>query len=191
MGKVIGRMVDGKFVTTQPETAESRKRGKRRMAEIFAARQAPGFSGSDDKFLNSFGSLNKQFGEDHARIICQEAEKHGYKPGANDVYMPTVARFTGDPDAFFSGGNARAKLKKTIEKNFGTESDGWVNTKQTCHNEPSRLPKPGLAEDLVEQVYADEVKANPELALKKAETKAAIREKHGRNKSNSMIEVPS
>lgn len=183
MARTICRIENGKF-TKAPETAEQKRAGKRNMEEILAARKAPGYNGGDDALFGFYGTLAKQCGSEFgAEMLVQQARAHGYNPGANDVYMPSVARFVGDPAAFIAPGEGRAKLKETIEKNFGTESEGWVNTKAR-QREGSTLPKPGLAEDLVDDIVQERIAENPELAMGDlGELRYNVEQDHGRAQS--------
>ncbi len=150
-----------------------------RFAEMLALQQAPrGFT--DDVFLAQRGTLDQQIKDPEAlRRITSNARKKGYAPKPTDYYDPGVARYPGDPEAFFNHGQGRGKLKEVLESR-GVESEGAVTTKR---REPLVEPKKRvhrLHPRLVKRHMQRMVKENPDLARKdKREMVHEIVTKHG------------
>ncbi len=193
MGKILMKIEGGKLIDCQKRTAAQKRADKARMQDLLDNRSAPGFTGGEDSFFNTHGTLRQQLGPQTDMIVAA-AKAQGYTPGPNDVYMPSMCRPNrpGDPIAFFSpGSGARAQMKQRIEKHFGTESEGWVKTKQNFHNKvESTLPKPGLCGDIVEDLYQERVVENPDLLKHEGETKADIVKKHGAASMNDdLVEI--
>lgn len=190
MGKVLMKIENGKLTRMEEETPAQKRAGKRRMKEICEARCAPGFTNGDDALSNRYGTLRKQLG-DQTDMVIAAARAKGYNPSPNDIYMPTMCRpigaaggkgGMGDPIAFIpQGSGARKTMKDRIEKHFGTETDGWVKTKETFRDRrESVLPKQGLSADIVQDLYAEKVLENPGLLDRdENEVKAEIRLDHG------------
>lgn len=153
-----------------------------KFAEMLAMRSAPR-SMTDDVFLAGRGTLDSQIKDKRALgKIVENAKKAGYTPSANDYYDPGVARFAGDPEAFFSHGSGRGKLKRVLERR-GVESDGSVNAVVTKRREPLSDPKKPLHKlhpRMVQRHLRRMIRENPDLARKnKAELKHEIIQKHG------------
>jgi hypothetical protein len=172
-------MVNGKWVSEPVSPAKARQY-RANMTDIFESRQAPGLHGDDTRFMNAFGTLDKQLGN-QADLVVEAAKEQGYTPGINDVYMPSVARTIGDPEAFFHGGRGRADLKRTIEDNWGTASVGpWVETKNVERPPVETVP---LAEDLIVDRYKEMVLENPDVMKRDIkEVREEIIQKHGGTK---------
>lgn len=151
-------------------------------AEMLAMRSAPR-SMTDDVFLADRGTLNKQI-KDKKSLgkVIHAARKAGYNPKPTDYYDPGVARFPGDPEAFFNHGSGRGKLKEVFERR-GVESDGSVNAVTTKRREPlvdPRKPVHKLHPRLVQRHLRKMISDNPDLARKdRKELKHEIIQKHG------------
>lgn len=153
-----------------------------KFAEMLAMRSAPRGM-TDDVFLAGRGTLDKQIKDKRSlEKVVSNARKAGYNPNANDYYDPGVARFTGDPEAFFTHGSGRGKLKRVFERR-GVESDGSVNAVTVKRREPLTAPKKHvhkLHPRLVQRHLRQMIRENPDLARKdKAELKHEIIKKHG------------
>jgi len=180
---VIQWIINGERVTEEEYAAHCKKNAKRyrdNLRDILTSRKPPDLHGDDTTFMNAFGTLHKQLG-DQADMVVEAAKRQGYTPSANDVYMPSVARSIGDPEAFFHGGRGRADMKRSIEENFGTASVGrWVETKNVDRPPPENIP---LADDIVEDIYRERMLIDPEIMKRnKADVKAEIIEDHGARK---------
>jgi hypothetical protein len=153
-----------------------------KMAEMFALRAAPR-SMTDDVFLAGRGTLNQQI-KDKVSLtnVVRAARKNGYNPRITDYYDPGVARFPGDPEAFFNHGQGRGKLKQVFEQR-GVMSDGATNAVSTQAREPLVDPKKPIHKlhpRLVQRHLRQMVSANPDLARKdQKELKHDIINKHG------------
>lgn len=137
---------------------------------------------TDREFFEGMGTLEKQFeGDDRARDHCvKTAMAHGYKPNANDVYLSSLARFPGDPEAFVSPSGGRGQIQDTCEKR-GWECHGTVNTK---YREPEEAPKANpMGKDILERKVKEAHQANPETReMDQGELRHNIIEKHGGGK---------
>jgi hypothetical protein len=162
-----------------PSSETSKRKGK--MAELLAARKFPGVA-TDTTFLSGFGSLEKQFQGDTQSLneTVSKARSLGYNPGVNDVYIPTMARFQGDPEAFLKAGEGRGKIRKLCEKR-GTGCSGAVSV---TAREPERDPlelAPKLHPKLVDEEVRRMVKRNPSNRRRNIrEMREEVIAKHGR-----------
>jgi hypothetical protein len=177
------RKINGEVVTDAEYEAYRRRNRKEidaKWQDMFRSKKAPGLAGDDTTFFNAFGTLHDQLGN-QTEMVVQAAKEQGYTPGENDVYMGSVARGIGDPEAFFNAGRGRAEMKKTIEENFGTASVGrWVETKNVDRPEAKPI---ALADDIVEDHYKEMVFENPDVLRRdKGEVKHEIVQRHGRNR---------
>jgi len=132
-------------------------------AEMCALRQPPGAM-ADGEFFRDQGTLADQFKGDEAKLehITAVAKSQGYTPTPNDVYMPGLADYPGDPLAFVPPTGGRHHIKKVCEEK-NLECSGQVNVKRV-EKEPSRnVP---LAEDLVQEAVADMHVTDPDLCRK-------------------------
>jgi len=148
-----------------------------RMAEMFALQQAPRLM-TDSVFMEGSGRLGDVMSESHLEEVLAGAKKHGFRPNPNDMYMPTLARFPGDPEAFVSHAGGRYYVKKLLEKR-GAGGEGVVKVKS---REPSEAPKRKhrLAPDIVNRTVALMRQEKPELReVPIAKLKAQVIETHG------------
>lgn len=148
-----------------------------RMAEMLALRKAPS-PDTDDTFLAGRGTLLKQFDGDeramNARI--QEAQRHGYTPGVNDVYMPTLAQFPGDPRAFVRSKGECVRLAE--ERGTALELKGRQVVKGRTPDRDPMEDRVALAEDLIQESIPEVIRENPKLANDIGEARAAVIDKH-------------
>lgn len=147
------------------------------MAEMFACRKAPN-SSTDTQVCRGDGMLLDQFDGDepYVNAIVAEARKHGYNPSPNDSYDQHLAQFPGDPDAFIPHHDAKAHIKRVVEKQ-NRFCDGFVKN-EVREEEPEDLPV--IGQDIVARLCADEIQRDPKIALssKKEITEEMIR-RHG------------
>lgn len=95
------------------------------LAEMLALRAAPRCL-TDAVAGEGFHTLGQQFeggaaGKQALQHLVRCAKRHGYTPSASDHYDPFLARFTGDPEAFYKAEGMRGHIKKVCEKR------GWSN----------------------------------------------------------------
>lgn len=150
-----------------------------RLATMLALRKAPG-ADTDDQFLASQGTLLKQFDGNEAalKMHIESAQKHGYTPGVNDVYLPQLAQFSGDP---------RAHVKSKGEAIRYAESLGVGCTYMGKEMLKSRQPERDwmetadvMSDDLVAEALPKLLAEDSSLKKRsKQEQKEAVLERHG------------
>jgi len=134
---------------------------------------------TDRELFRNRGTLADQFEgvEDQLHYVVSQARRHGYNPGINDVYMPALADFPGDPAAFVSPTDGRGHIKKVVASR-GEDCEGIVNYKAPRGTRGEEPPK--LAPDLVEDAVDAMIEENPSLALKdRDDLRQQVIEKHG------------
>ena len=102
MGRqTIGKIVNGKYISCDDNPPP-----ESRLKEALDNKRFPPIR-TDSTFLANHGTLDKQFEGDDRQLnkVVEEARKRGYNPNPNDTYIPTLARYTGDPLAFVPAGN--------------------------------------------------------------------------------------
>jgi hypothetical protein len=149
-----------------------------RMAESLASQRCA-IGMTDDIFFAGMGMLGDDMRPQQLDSLIKTAKSQGFTPTANHVYMPGLARFRGDREAFVSRSDGRTYIKKLLESR-GWEADGGVNVKG---REPDRDPfdaAPALADDIIADSARDMIKKNPDLGkLSRAELRHKVVEKHG------------
>ena len=98
-----------------------------RMAEMLACKQPPGLV-TDTLVSSQHGTLRNQLGNSDAEVnCCMEACKaQGFTPSDNHVYVPTLAKFRFDKDAFLPKENYRQAVKEACAKR-GVATHSEVN----------------------------------------------------------------
>ena len=133
------------------------------MAEMLALQKGPGLD-TDDVFFSGSKPLYDQFGsQKHLDRFLKQAKARGFTPPVNSTYYPNLARFPGDPEAFVTRAQGRSYIKKLCESR-GWECSGGVKAE---YREPERDPyetAPALADDIVRESMAEEIKKNPEMS---------------------------
>lgn len=172
MRKTIGKVVNGKYVSCDDSPPPAS-----RLTEMLESRKMPSIR-TDAQFLANHGTLDKQFSGDERQLdsITKEAKKLGYNPSPNDTYIPSLARFTGDPLAFVPSDSPKNHIKKVCEAtDRACEGDVTVQRDRKRPSESVRL-----GEDLVQEEAAQRIMGNPEEALKpKEQLRNEILDKHG------------
>ena len=170
--KTIAKIVNGKYINCDDSPPP-----ESRMREVLDSRKMPSIR-TDAQFLANHGTLDKQFEGDDRQLkaITDAAKKKGYNPNPNDTYIPSLARFTGDPLAFVPAGSPKSHIKKVCEAtDRACEGDVTVNRSSKPMPETVRL-----GEDLVQEEAAMRIMENPEEALKpKEQLRNEILDKHG------------
>ncbi len=149
------------------------------MAALIAMRKSP-MPDTDDVFFSGLHHMGHQMCDEQAKNYINAHRKHtGRNPPEGAIYMPGLARFQGDPEAFVNRSDGRTYIKRLIESRGGT-IDREMNV---TWNEPETDPFEGnvpLAEDLVRRQAAEDIKENPDLGrMTKQEMRERITEKHG------------
>lgn len=160
-----------------------RERGESHMmAEMLANQKAPGSMGTDTTWAAGAGTLDQQIpNKAQLEHTVKEAKRHGYTPNPNDYYMPTIARFIGDPLAFMSPHEAHSHTKKVLESQ-GRGSTNFVKVKAREREQPLE-PVKKIAPSLLLGMMKDECKANPDLLhqpKKFKDKKLQLIDKHAR-----------
>jgi len=153
------------------------------MAEMLAYRQAPGAQ-TDREFQRGQGTLESQYGNDpqYLHEITQTAMRNGYKPNVNDVYVPGIAAFPGDPRAFVTD---RGEIKKVAEER-GLGISGMVKHKAPQPEydplKPPTLPNKGrrpIAPDIAQMIAKQDGLIPPDADKLPGSVAHKIAEKHG------------
>lgn len=133
----------------------SRRNGSsHRFAEMCACQSPPGCM-TDAIYFAGQPQLCDQFASDaQFKTVLGIAKKHGYKPNMHDVYVPGLARFQGDPEAFVPQSGGRGYIRRLCERR-GWECDGAVKVS-------GRIDDPGpdkpLGDDIVRELVREERK---------------------------------
>jgi hypothetical protein len=129
---------------------------------------------TDDDFWR--GRFERQANDKGIQKYRRMAEAQGFST-TGKVWMPSLARYPGDPEAFVSN---RGDVLKVCRKRR-ISCDGEVNYKATPTDEDlAPLPEVKLAPDIVEQHVNQELKKEPSLKLKRRqELREMVTEKYG------------
>ena len=170
--KVIARIVNGKLINCDDNPPPDS-----RLQEVLGNRKMPAIR-TDSQFLANHGTLENQFDGDQRQLksVTDTAKKHGYNPSPNDTYIPTLARFPGDPLAFVPPDSPKGHIRKVCEAtDRACEGDVTVDREAKQPAETIRL-----GEDLVQEEAAMRIMENPEEARKpKEQLRNEILDKHG------------
>lgn len=155
-----------------------------RWAEMISLQRGPVLS-TDDTFFQGVPRLYEQFGsQKNLDRHLKAAKAHGFTPSPNAIYMPGLARFQGDPEAWVTRAMGRSYIKKLCEKR-GWACEGAVNVKaRDPENDPldqkNCVP---LANDIVNRIGKEMVRKDPSLQKKsKSELREMVIAKHGPRK---------
>ena len=128
---------------------------------------------TDSTFFRGVGMLGDQIDTPKdLDMRVNAARRHGYSPGQNDMYIPTLAQFPGDPRAFVSQADGRGEIKRRCIRNQ-TSCEGLVNYQ--AGQRPPR-PKVKLAEQTIRRYMKQAIKKDPG-AANTPEKKRALRER--------------
>lgn len=170
--KTIAKIINGKYINCDDSPPPESK-----MADILKHRKMPAIR-TDAVFLANHGTLDKQFEGDERQLdaITKSAKKRGYNPNPNDTYIPTLARYPGDPLAFVPAGSPKSHIKKVCEA-----TDRACEGDVTVNRSPKEPPKSiRLGEDLIQEEAAMRIAENPDEASKpKEQLRNEILDKHG------------
>ena len=155
-----------------------------RMAEALAMQQAPGVGVTDTNFIsdqNRHGRsiLDRMNGSTvMTELLRRNLKKHGYTLKSDDHYIPTVARFPGDPEAIVSNTNTLGDMKRRLQ-NRGVQTQGMFSM-DADNSRPPAPKKHLLNPKIVDQLDRQNLQQNPDLiAVPKHQRHAELVEKHG------------
>ena len=156
--------MDGTLLSGPPETAAELAARQERFAEMIRQRKFPRIKTDATTFAGRH-TLAEQVGNDiQLKRLVRAAQQHGYTPSYTDQYNPTLARFTGDPQAFYQTNGGAAHLKKLADQQ-GVALEGAIE-----YTPPRRDPavrKTPLGKSLVERELRARVAVDPGLAQDK------------------------
>ena len=154
-----------------------------RMAETLAMQQAPGIGITTDVYMQDQrrhgSSILAQHNGDHRAVerLRKALAKRGYALKSDDQYVPTVARFHGDPEAIVNHTNTLDDLKRNLSRR-GVAAEGAVELKARDRG-PAKV-KHSLNPKVVERIRQRKIQENPELArTDQRELREQIISKHG------------
>jgi len=154
-----------------------------RMAESLALQEPPGIGVTDTTFIadqnrHGLSILDRMGGDERAvNDLKRRLALNGYKLKPDDHYIPTVARFSGDPQAIVNNTQTMSDLKKKL-KARGTAFHGEVTTEGSNSHAPRKRYR--LNPRIVERIDQENLSRDPGLvSTPKAERYEAIVEKHG------------
>jgi hypothetical protein len=159
------------------------------LAEVFATQQSPGIAGTDSNFfagLHSGNHLDRWPGPVR-RAYLAKAKAAGVDI-SGCVYLPSLARFPGDPLAWVRG---RGDVKKLCEQQNLT-SHGAVEHQadESRIAETAAKRSVPIAPDIVERELAKELTKHPEKKLKVQETREEVADRIMPSwKKNSALKV--
>lgn len=155
-----------------------------KLASMVASQRGPRVN-TDDTFFAPMKTLSEQFAsESELKVMLRIAKKQGFTPGMNHVYVPQLARFRGDREAYVSRTDGRAQIRKICEQR-GQELS--VNTSDSSmkatHRQPESDPyesAPKIAENLIGKYANRMAKKDPSLRGKsRRELREMVIQKHG------------
>lgn len=140
------------------------KRGCSNSFAIMLALRSPPAAKSDREFGFGFGANESQFAADEKtgnQIVAATKKKDpGFSPRGK-VYIGTLARETGDPEAWVDRTSARSDVKRIIEQR-GWSCSGMVESEGRA-GPPEENKKRLVAHDLVAKEAAKLERENPKL----------------------------
>lgn len=168
----------GVKVYDPPLPTEEIAKRKNNFQEMVETGQLPTMNCDVDSFHKGRGTLLDQLDGDEvwAKHVTSNAKKHGYTPGNNDVYLGQLARFPGDPDAFFKPGEGKAELKKRVEESGkGVHMPGL-----DIEAKPKEIKSKKLADKHVRDLAKGYRASGEADGMSDADLKKTIIKKHGR-----------
>lgn len=155
-----------------------------RMAESLAMQQAPGIGITDTNFIsdqNRHGRsiLDRMNGNKiMTELLRRNLKKHGYTLKSDDHYIPTVARFPGDPEAIVSNTNTLGDMKRRLQSR-GVKTAGMFEM-EADNSRPPAKQKHRLNPKIVNELDRKNIQQNPDLVtVPKKQRHAEIIERHG------------
>jgi hypothetical protein len=161
-----------------------------RMAEALAMQQSPGVGVTDTVYIqdqNRHGrNILERMGGDQRAVddLRKSLARNGYKLRSDDHYIPTAARFRGDPQAIVNGTQTFGDLQKRLV-NRGTATFGAVDTKHDAERARTKQHS-RLSPSIVKRIDKRNLEADPDLArVSVRDRHADIVEKHGAKKKEN------
>lgn len=133
---------------------------------------------TDRELFRNQGTLADQFAgaEDQLDYVVKTAQRHGYRPSYTDLYLPSLARFPGDPKAFVPASGGRGHIRSVCAER-GHDCEGIVQYRapRGTRGEPPKR----LSERIVERIARAKITAEPSLARRdQRELREEIIENH-------------
>lgn len=168
--------LDG-FITAYAYYYVMRSTGSNHQFSEMIALRKPPRGMTDDIFFSGTPMLADQFRNQPEMMKRIEAARSmGYNPSPHDIYMPSLAKCVGDPDAWLSRTAGRSHIQKVLEQRGWGCNGHWEKSPRQVQPGPD---KP-LAEDVVRDTMRQTVADNPDLAtLDRRELREQVIEKHG------------
>lgn len=144
----------------------------------------PGIGITDSVFIQDQNRWGRSILERHngdARAVerlRKALAAQGYTLKSDDHYIPTVARFFGDPEAIVNHSQGLSTLRRRL-KERGNQTYGEIEVEQRDKGKPRPLQHK-LNPSIVERMRAEKIKENPDLAHKdQRELREQIIDQHG------------
>ncbi len=149
-----------------------------KLAEALACRKLRHSLTDKQYFARQYRSLGDDLGEGMAEEVVAQARKHGYTPQPGDTYLPNIAAFEGDPDAFVSPADGRGKIRRVLEQR-GARCTGGLEFEWPEPNSDPLAPEniAPLPDDIIREGVREMIDENPDAAHDSPETlrRAAIK----------------
>ena len=145
-----------------------------KMSEMLALQQPPGVGITGKVFQqdqNRHGrSILDRMGGNQLAVerLRKQLAGRGYKLKSDDHYIPTAARFPGDPQAIVSNTNSHTDVQRHAESIAADRAKPKQKTR--------------LNPRIVNRIAENKIKQDPSLALNRDELNQSIVEKHGGKK---------
>ncbi len=137
---------------------------------------------TNDTFWGGRKHFSEVFGTEYADRVRKGLAKKGVVLGANDEYMPELARFPNDPEAVIPFGGGRSYIKRLCGRR-GWACEGAVEVE---HRQPDVDPHTSgvpMAEDLIVEKARLLAKADPKIKkLPRREIRERVLDKFGPSK---------
>lgn len=135
---------------------------------------------TDDVFLAGLPTLDEQLDARMLKMFKEQAAKKGVALSGNEHYIPTMAKYFGDPDAIVTHGQARGHIKKVCEKN-DWNCDGAVSNEREGPQSDPDDDRVRLSKSIVNRKIQERMATDPEGTAKmdRRDLEADIIEKHG------------
>jgi len=142
-----------------------------KLAEMFAMRTAPAAE-TDTTWLAGRGGLRQQFDNDdrYVGMVAERQSEMGHQVHENDVYLPTLAQYPGDPRAFVSSVGEAKKYAEEVGVGLTVGSRELVK-----HREPEEDPfetAPKLCPQIAHEEAVKLQQADPKLDIHEATARA-------------------
>lgn len=174
------RKLIGKIGSKGYEGGSTPQEASDRFAEMLRSRQAPGAK-TGCTLTSGCGTLAQQFekgAEGQLKGLIKHARANGYEPKTHDVYMDSLARFCGDPQAFVPQSDPMGHIKRVCSE---WDVDCFEKDGTPIHRRQRFDPveEVDIAPDIVESLIVQEEIAQPEVKrIPREKRRAAVKERH-------------